>query len=167
MPRRFSQSSEQFDQYEEQSSSLKTNFLDKQARENAAPASKSFPVMVLMIIVGLGVAAGLITLAMYAMSYPKVTAAHNVQMQLTNPKLENGSAFVDVQVTNDNPSPVKSMSVHYTITGASGATISEGTIPIDRTIAAGEKALVPHVRLGAITEPPKSLHADVVEAVCQ
>ncbi|MDR3615694.1 MAG: hypothetical protein P4L53_19200 [Candidatus Obscuribacterales bacterium] len=143
-----------------------SSFMDRQARENAEPALKKFPVIVLLSILGVGALVGLFFLVQFLMTYPQTSAAKNVQLTLVNPKIEAGTAFVDVQVVNDNNASVKQMTMHYTITGASGGTISDGDISLDQLVAAGSKAVIPHVKLGAISEAPKSLHADVTQAFC-
>jgi len=153
-------------QYEGDEQSSHSSFMDRQARENAEPALKKFPVIVLLSIFGVGALVGLFFLVQFLMTYPQTSAAHNVQLTLLNPKIEAGSAYVDVQVINDNNASVKQMTMHYTIAGASGATISDGNVSLDQLVAAGSQAVIPHVKLGAISEAPKSLHADVTQAFC-
>jgi hypothetical protein len=143
-----------------------SSFLDRQARESAEPAYKKFPVMVLLILVGIGVIGGLFLLGSFLLTYPQASAAKNVSLTLLKPELKDGSAFGDVQVQNDNNASVKQMTVHYTITGASGATISDGNVSLDQLIPAGAKVVIPHVKLGAVSEAPKNLHADVTAAFC-
>lgn len=142
-----------------------STFMDRQARELAEPALKKFPVIVLLSILGVGVLAGLFFLVQFLMTYPQTSVAKNVQLSLSNPKIEDGSAFVDVQVINDNNASVNKMKMHYTITGANGG-ISDGNVMLDQIVGAGTKAVIPHVKLGAVSEEPKSLHADVTEAFC-
>jgi hypothetical protein len=153
-------------QYESDERLSQSTFMDRQARENAEPAIKKFPVIVLLSVLGVGALVGLFFLVQFLMTYPQTAAAKNVQLTLLNPKIEEGCAFVDVQVINDNNASVKQMTMHYTIAGASGATISDGNISLDQLIGAGSKAVIPHVKLGAISEAPKSLHADVTQAFC-
>jgi hypothetical protein len=153
-------------QYESDGELSHSSFMDRQARENAEPALKNFPVIVLLSILGVGALIGLFCLGQFLMTYPQTAAAKNVLTTLINPKIEDGTAYVDVQVINDNNASVKQMTMHYTIFGASGATISDGNVSLDQLVAAGSKAVIPHIKLGAVSEPPKSLHADITQAFC-
>src|SRR5271157_1030447 len=98
-------------QYEDSEQLSHSSFMDRQARENAEPALKKFPVIVFLSIFGVGALVGLFFLVQFLMTYPQTSAAKNVQLTLINAKIEGGSAYVDVQVVNDNNASVKQMTM--------------------------------------------------------
>ena len=168
MSRRSTQdfSEDESTQYPDEEQLSHSSFMDRQARENAEPVLKKFPVIVLLSILGVGAIVGLFFLVQFMMTYPQTSVAKNVELTLSNPKIESGTAFVDVEVVNNNNASVNKMKMHYTITGASGNNEVTGDVMVDQLVGAGSKAVIPHVKLGPVTEAPKSLHADVTEAFC-
>jgi hypothetical protein len=144
---------------------LKSNFLENQARDISTPAYKKFPVVLLSVIFVVGVIVGIWQLALFVMAYPKLAAAKNISLQLQHPKMEAGTAFVDMEVTNGNDQPIKNMTVKYTISGATSEAVSEGQISVPCDIPARGKKVVEHVNLGALAQPASKMHAEVSEAV--
>ncbi len=143
---------------------LKTNFLANQAKDISTPAYKKFPVILLLIIFAAAVVFGIWQLVSLTISYPKLVAAKNVQINLESAKMEGGYAFVDLEVVNDNDAVLTKMNVKYDIYGGNGDTIGEGNLPIEKSVPAGGKMLIKHVKLGALTENAGKMHAEVTEA---
>lgn len=142
--------------------SLKTNFLQNQAKESATPAMKSAPVRIVLFLVGMGILVGAFQLVMFVVNFDQIQAIKNVEVVLDNPGLMNGIATVNVKVTNLNPVVISDMALRYTITGPDGASASSGTVNIPDRVPPGDARTFRHVKLGPLTDEAHRMHADLV-----
>ena len=94
---------------------IKTDFMDRQARESATPFMQKFPVRVMAVLLAVGILYGGYNLVMYFMNLEKNQAINNVGVTLQAPDLQDGVARVDVTISNLNAVPVDHIQFKYTI----------------------------------------------------
>lgn len=139
---------------------LNTNFLEKQARENAktGTARGVISVIALLIFGALGYGAYCLISALQANPHLK-----NTTIVLKSPVLKGGKAIVAVEVHNVNAFDIENPSFKYTITAAGDKELAAGKTSIKGTVPAGDYREFKDVDLGAVNGQPKSMHADLVD----
>lgn len=137
-----------------------TNFLEKQAKENAktGTARGVITVVALLIVGALGYGAYSLITAMQANPHLK-----NTTIVLKSPVLKAGKAIVAVEVHNVNAFDIANPVFKYTITAAGDKQLAAGQLSIKGTVPAGDFRSFKDVDLGAVNGQPKSMHADLVD----
>lgn len=137
-----------------------TNFLEKQAQENAksGTARGVITVIALLIFGALGYGAYSLITALQANPYLK-----NTTIVLKSPVLKAGKAIVAVEVHNVNAFDIENPVFKYTITAAGDKELAAGQLSIKGTVPAGDFRSFKDVDLGAVAGQPKSMHADLVD----
>lgn len=139
---------------------LNTNFLEKQARENAktGTARGVITVIALLIFGALGYGAYSLITALQANPHLK-----NTTIVLKSPALKAGKAIVAVEVHNINAFDIENPVFKYTITAAGDKELAAGQTSIKGTVPAGDYRNFKDVDLGAVNGQPKSMHADLID----
>lgn len=137
-----------------------TNFLEKQAQENAktGTATGVIAVVALLILGALGYGAYSLITALQANPHLK-----NTTIVLRSPVLKAGKAIVAVDVHNINAFDIENPVFKYTITAAGDKELAAGQLSIKGTVPAGDFRSFKDVDLGAVKGQPKSMHADLVD----
>lgn len=137
-----------------------TNFLEKQATENAktGTARGVITVIALLIFGALGYGAYSLITALQANPHLK-----NTTIALKSPVLKAGKAIVAVEVHNVNAFDIENPVFKYTITAAGDKELAAGQLSLKGTVPAGDMRNFKDVDLGTVSGQPKSLHADLVD----
>jgi len=151
------------DQPENQYGRIKTNFLDKQAEQNATSIFQSLPMQILMAIAALGLMAIAWKSADFFINLDKNNAVKNVLVTLMHPTLRDGVAIVDVTMKNLNPRSISKLGFRYNILGQSGATVDTGVVTIPGTVPAGDARTFTNVKLGPLTDNSARMQAELVD----
>jgi tetratricopeptide (TPR) repeat protein len=137
-----------------------TNFLEKQAKENAktGTARGVITVIALLIFGALGYGAYSLITALQANPHLR-----NTTIVLRSPVLKNGKAIVAVDVHNVNAFDIENPTFKYTITAAGDKELAAGQRSIKGSVPAGDVRSFTEVDLGPVSGKPKSMHADLVD----
>lgn len=106
--------------------------------------------MVVLILLGIGALFGLYKLVDYVFNMDKLAAMKSVQVNLRHPSQVNGLAFIDVEVQNFNPAPIRNLTIKYNILDKTGNSTKESIFTLEGSIPAGDSRVFPHVALGSI-----------------
>jgi len=150
-------------QSENQYGRIKTNFLDKQAEQNAASIFQSLPMQILMAIAAIGLLFVAWKAADFFVNLEKNNAIKNVMLKLEKPILRDGIAIADVKVENFNARPIGKLGFRYNILGQNGATVDSGEVPLPDTVPAGDARTFTNVKLGALTGNAARMQAEVTD----
>jgi tetratricopeptide (TPR) repeat protein len=142
---------------------IKTDFMDRQARESATPFMQKFPVRVMMVLLAVGILYGGYNLVMYCMNLEKNQAINNVGVTLQEPDLQDGVARVDVTISNLNAVPVDHIQFKYTINGPDGNAAATGLVAIPELIPTGASRTFRHVKLGPLQGEAARMKAELVD----
>ncbi|HEY9720089.1 MAG TPA: tetratricopeptide repeat protein [Trichormus sp.] len=151
----------QFEQSDNQYNRIKTNFLDKQAEQNAASIFQSLPMQILMGIAAIGLMFVAWKVADFFLNLDKNNAVKNVLLKLEKPILRDGVAIADVRVENFNARSISKLRFRYNILGASGNTVDTGEVTIPDTVPAGDGRTFTNVKLGPLTDNSSRMQAEL------
>lgn len=140
---------------------IKTDFMDRQAREMSTPMLQKGPVRIALAIVAIGIIFGAYNLVMFVINMDKNTAINNVAVNLQDPDLQDGIARVDVTVSNLNVFPVDHVKFKYTITAPDGSPAATGDVGIAEEIPAGASRTFHHVKLGPLQGEAARMKAEL------
>ncbi|HEY9787542.1 MAG TPA: tetratricopeptide repeat protein [Candidatus Obscuribacterales bacterium] len=144
-------------------SHIHTDFFDKQAKESAGSSIFRGPVGFVLVLVAIGVLYGVYKGIEYFVNIERITAMKYVELNMQRPTLKDGAAYVDATVNNWNPIALTSISVRYTVDGASGATVGSGVATISYTVPAGDERSFSGIKLGALSAPAAKMHAEICD----
>ncbi|HEY9676367.1 MAG TPA: tetratricopeptide repeat protein [Drouetiella sp.] len=142
---------------------IKTDFMDRQAREISTPMLQKGPVRIAIAIVVIGVIFGIYSAVTFFINLPKNSAINNVAVNLQDPDLQDGIARVDVTVTNLNTFPVDHVKFKYTISGPDGNAAATGDVGVDEQNPAGASRRFHHVKLGPLAGEAARMKAELTD----
>ncbi len=142
---------------------IKTDFMDRQAREISTPLLQQGPIRIVLAIVAIGVLFGGYNLVMFVMNMGKNAAIANVAVNLKDPDLQDGVARVDVNVSNLNPFWVDKIQFKYTISGPDGNAAATGVVGVADQVPAGASRTFHHVKLGPLQGEAARMKAELVD----
>jgi TPR repeat len=148
---------------QEYSEHIKTDFMDRVARESSTPMMQKGPVRLILVIVAIGIIFGGYSLVMFIMNMDKNAAVNNVAVNLQNPDLQDGIARVDVSISNLNPISVDHVQFKYTISGPDGTAAATGIVDIPESIPTGASRTFRHVKLGPLQGEAARMKAELVD----
>lgn len=140
---------------------IKTNFFEHQAAEISAPITGQGPVKIVLLIVGAGVLFGLYQALMFFLNFDKIVAMKNVEVRLHKPVLKNGEAFVNVDIGNYNPAPIRDATFSFSITSSGGSEIGSGKVTVPGFVPAGDSRTFTNIKLGAVSGAAGKMHAEL------
>ncbi len=148
---------------DEEQYQIKTDFMDRQAREISTPLLQQGPVRIVIAIVTVGILFGGYNLVMFVMNMGKNAAIANVAVNLKDPDLQDGVARVDVNVSNLNPFWVDKIQFKYTISGPDGNAAATGVVGVPDQVPAGASRTFHHVKLGPLEGEAARMKAELVD----
>jgi tetratricopeptide (TPR) repeat protein len=137
-----------------------TNFLERQAKENAKTGTARGVIAVVATLILGAIGFGAYSLISSLQTHP---ALRGTSIVLRSPVLKNGKAIVAVDVHNVNAYDIENPSFKYTITAAGDKQLAAGQMSIQGTVPAADMRSFNNVDLGAVSGQPKSMHADLVD----
>jgi tetratricopeptide (TPR) repeat protein len=150
-----------YDNEEPAGQKIKTNFFAHQAEEASSPITKQAPIMIVLVIIGLGVLYGLYSGVMMFINFEKSTAMKNVEVRFQKPTQKDGVAFVSVEVNNLNPTPIRDVAVTYHIKGPTGEEVSSGQLVIPGTVPSGDSRVFTEMKIGELSAQAGRLQAEL------
>lgn len=142
---------------------IKTGFLEKQAKENSKRGTSRGVMVFLLVSVVLALLFGAFKAYEMLAGFQTYQKIRNVSIVLKNPSVENGSAYVNVSIKNQNGYPVYNPTFKYDISAREGKMLLEGTLKIEGSVPTGDQRTFHHIKLGALTGEPAKLHSDLVD----
>ncbi len=137
---------------------LKTNFFTNQAGGDKAGGVKTKVFNLIIACLGIGTCAGLYFLVTYILNYDNITALENVEVHFEKAQMKDTKAYVDVEVINLNPAPVKHMSISFRIADPTDRILREGLVELKHgMVPAGDRRTFKEVELGEINGIPAKL----------
>lgn len=140
---------------------IKTDFFAREAAEISAPILKQAPVRVVMAVIIGGLLFGIYQALTYFLNYEKLEAMKNVAVRLERPVIRGGEAYLNLEVQNYNPAPVRNATLSYGITSSTGSEIASGKVAIVGVVPAGDSRSFTNLRLGAISGQAGRMHAEL------
>ncbi|CAN5398077.1 hypothetical protein BH10CYA1_BH10CYA1_00120 [soil metagenome] len=148
---------------EDEEQHIKTDFMDRQAREMSTPMLQQGPVRIVIAIVVIGILFGGYNLVMFVMNMGKNAAIGNVAVNLKEPDLQDGVARVDVNVANLNATWVDKIQFKYIISGPDGTVAASGVVGVPDKVPAGATRTFRHVKLGPLQGEAARMKAELVD----
>ena len=136
---------------------LKTNFFANQAGSSTGGGARAGVFKFVVIGLGLATCYGLYILVTYLLNYDNIVAAENVEVHFEKPSMKDNNAFVNVEVVNLNPAPIKHMKVSYRIADPKDTTLKEGVIELPGQVPAGDRRTFADTSLGDVKGVPAKL----------
>lgn len=150
-----------YDNEEPAEQKIKTNFFAHQAEEASTPITKQAPVMIVLVVVGLGVLYLIYSGVIMFINHDRDTAMKNVEVRFQKPTQKDGVAYVSVEVSNLNPTPVKELAVTYHIKGPAGEEVSTGQLMIPGTVPPGDSRTFTDLKIGELNTQAGRLQAEL------
>lgn len=152
--------------FQDAGSSVKTNFFVNQAKSSELPAWRTGPFKVVIAVLACLMGYAIYTAVIMFLNFDNIKAAENVDGHITKVRTkEEGDTFVDVQVYNYNPGPVKDVVISYVLGDGKGGTVKEGKIPIKTMIPPGDHRTFVDIDLGMLNGKPDKVERNKVESV--
>lgn len=144
---------------------IETNFMDRQAAENAksGTAKGIFGLIGVVILVGVGF--GGYQAFQFFGNFEVNSYKRNVAVNLKDPKVEGGKAIVSVEFKNHNAVDISNPVVDYTIQSADGKQIAAGQVKVEGTIPAADSRNFDNIALSEVQGQPARMHSDLVTLV--
>lgn len=130
---------------------LNTNFFTHQAEATHTPLYKQTPIMIVLVVVGIGILFGLFKFVDFLLNFDKLNAMKAMQVNLRHPTEKAGMAFIDVEVQNYNPAPIRNLVIKYNVVDKAGNITKNSEFTLPGTVPAGDSRVFPHVALGTLS----------------
>ncbi len=141
---------------------IHTDFMDRQAKENAKSGTARGFFIGFGILLLVGVAFGGMQVFSYFSNFETNQFKRNVAVNLKAPKVVGGKAVVSVEIKNANAFDISNPVFTYSIDGKETKVISSGQVKVEGTIPAADRRTFDDVPLGEVTGQPARMHSDLV-----
>lgn len=144
---------------------IETNFMDRQAAENAksGTAKGIFGLIGVVVLVGIGF--GGFQAIQFFGNFEMNSYKRNVAVNLKEPKVEGGKAIVSVEFKNHNAVDISNPVVDYTIQSSDGKQIAAGQVKVEGTVPAADGRSFDNIALSEVQGQPARMHSDLVSLV--
>ncbi len=129
---------------------LKTDFFVHQAEESNTSILKRGPIKLMMFLFAIGSAWALYSGTIYILNFESIRAKNNVEVHFLRPRQTSDNAYIDVEVKNYNPAPVKHITINYKVFDKTGTEIKDAKLIIEPQVPAGETRTFEQLELGLI-----------------
>ncbi len=144
---------------------IQTNFMDRQAAENAKSGTARSIFMGIGFVALLGFGFAGFQAFQFFSNFDMNSYKRNVSVTLKDPKVVAGKAIVSVEFKNHNAVDISNPLVDYTIANSGGKQLAAGQVKIDGTIPAADSREFENISLSEIQGDPAKLHSDLVNIV--
>ncbi len=141
---------------------IHTDFMDRQAKENAKSGTARGFFIGFGILALVGVGFGGMQAVNYFSNFESNQFKRNVAINLKSPKVVGGKAVVSVDLKNSNAFDVSNPVFNYSIEGKDNKVISKGQVSVEGIVPAADRRTFDDVPLGEVTGQPARMHSDLV-----
>lgn len=141
---------------------IQTNFMDRQAAENAKSGTARGIFMGIGLVALIGIGFGATQVFQYFSNFESNQFKRNVAVTLKEPKVAGGKALVSVEIKNHNAVEISTPVIKYSISSRENQALASGEVKIDGTIPAADNRIFEQVTLAEVNGQPARLQSDLI-----
>jgi hypothetical protein len=144
---------------------IQTDFMDRQAAENAKSGTARGFMVGIGIVVLVGIGFGGYHAFQFFSNFESNQFKRNVSVTLKEPKVVGGKAVVSVEMKNHNAIDISSPKIQFAISDKDSKPVASGVVDIDGTVPAADSRTFEQVSLAEIKGQPARMKSDLVSIV--
>lgn len=142
---------------------IKSDFMDKQAKENAKDGTGRGVLGVIGLLLLIGVGFGGFKIYEHVAKFDFYMMKRNVSIQLQPPSVRDGKPVVAVEIKNYNACDVSDPVFTYQITSKDDKPVGSGQVELKGTVPMSDSRTFKDVVLGSINGQPAHMTTDLVD----